>query len=646
MSIPPHQNGMDNPNRPSNNDMNQILDTYFTKKGFRQDEYALIQQQEPSSEQNMVSLEQLTDKLKHTPQTKVCLPKHIQSIQENPDQADAEAIIESYKQIREWIQGALDLYKSELNVLLYPLFIYTFLELLSKGYVEYGHVFLEKYKQNHTEHTEQINTLSTVDSIQDSSIQHFLNQKYAIRISSIPFELFFQHIKAKRFANLIRIVHQHLNIHIITGKLAPVSAGGSTTVYTKEDDMEIEIKKEKEEVEEEVLLDTTQLPTYQNTDSQTELESLAELRKRVAMASAASPSVCIYTFHHTHDQLNCIALSEDATLVAGGFSESFIKVWSLKGKKLQSTQEIEQGLEGSAFKKLVSHSGPVYGISFSHDNQYLISCSEDQTVRLWCLKTFKDVAVYKSHNYPIWDVDFGPFGFYFATASHDRTARLWSCDHMNPLRIFAGHLSDVNTVRFHPNSKYLVTGSSDRTARLWDVQRGTCVRVFTGHTGPVHTVAISPNGRLMASAGEDRSIILWDLGTGKRLKTMTGHTGFVYSISFNSDSTVLVSGGADGTVRVWDVNKDTAYDARQSDLDLKRPKYDKLNHKQHKEKKELEKARSVIDAKRKKTIESRDHLSVFPTKNTPIYTVQFTQRNLCLAAGAAHSTFDFLHDKS
>lgn len=31
---------------------------------------------------------------------------------------------------------------------------------------------------------------------------------------------------------------------------------------------------------------------------------------------------------------------------------------------------------------------------------------------------------------------------------------------------------------------------------------------------------------------------------------------------------------------------------------------------------------------------SNDHLSAFPTKNTPIYTVQFTQRNLCLAAGA------------
>jgi transcription initiation factor TFIID subunit 5 len=33
-------------------------------------------------------------------------------------------------------------------------------------------------------------------------------------------------------------------------------------------------------------------------------------------------------------------------------------------------------------------------------------------------------------------------------------------------------------------------------------------------------------------------------------------------------------------------------------------------------------------------IYSRDHLGVFPTKQTPIYNIQFTDRNLCLASGA------------
>ncbi len=42
-------------------------------------------------------------------------------------------------------------------------------------------------------------------------------------------------------------------------------------------------------------------------------------------------------------RMNCLTISQDTTLVAGGFSESFIKIWHLKGKLLQSKSEKEQG---------------------------------------------------------------------------------------------------------------------------------------------------------------------------------------------------------------------------------------------------------------------------------------------------------------
>lgn len=81
-------------------------------------------------------------------------------------------------------------------------------------------------------------------------------------------------------------------------------------------------------------------------------------------------------------RLNCITISEDITLVAAGFSESFIKVWHLKGQLLQSKYEKDANQSGTKYKKLIGHAGPVYGVSFSHDNQYLISCSEDQTGKI------------------------------------------------------------------------------------------------------------------------------------------------------------------------------------------------------------------------------------------------------------------------
>ncbi|KAI7898745.1 WD40-repeat-containing domain protein [Cokeromyces recurvatus] len=484
-------------------------------------------------------------------------------INQDPEENDLDTLLHGYENLREWIFNALDLYR---------------------------HI------EKHGKEIESLEMIKTTDDVENNTTAIlYLNNKYHIHMASIPFELFFHYIQENRFMRLIRIVNQHFHIHLATSKSSPASAGGSSG--KKEG---IVINEHNQQMDHQMDIDQTATVSFRGADIQAELDSLSDLRKRVSLGSAALP--------------------KDTTLIACGFSESFIKIWSLKGKKLQSKKEREADEPGTKYKNL---------------------------------DTFTNLVCYKSHNYPIWDVDFGPYGFYFATASHDKTARLWSCDHIDPLRIFAGHLSDVNTVRFHPNSKYVVTGSSDKTARLWDVQRGTCVRVFTGHTGSIHSVAISPNGRLMASGGEDQSILLWDLGTGKKLKAMTGHTGFIYSLSFSSDSTVLVSGSGDGTVRVWDVNKDTPYQNTyysEESNSKKRTKYDKSNGKQQQQKdskKEAEKIKLANNNdssdnnnnKRKKNgLESNDHLSVFPTKNTPIYTVQFTQRNLCLAAGAMISS--------
>ncbi|CEP13051.1 hypothetical protein [Parasitella parasitica] len=597
----------------------------------------------------------------------------------------------SYKNLREWIENSLDWYKPELRSVMFPIFVHSYLDLVSKNIPEKAKEFMDTYKSDHVElHTPDLNTLETVTEIQhireNGLAQMYRSNKYNLRMSGVPFELFLNYLQDNKFMLLLRIVNQYLNIQVVHGKLLKSAGGlemddvigitGHQTQQIEEfnkqhvqlgpsqldqsfkDEVEQTIKEQESRNEDgenanndyiplletfkKIVQETTvdgphfgdiPLPPYRGTDITAEIDSLKNLNHRIPLNESSLPSICCYTFHNTHDSLNCVSTTRDATLIAAGFSESFIKIWSLKGEKLKSLRNTinpahvndyndlnrQKERHGSEYKKLIGHSGPIYGLSFSRDNKYLVSCSGDKTARLWSTQTFSNLVVYKGHNSPVWDVDFGPYGFYFATASHDRTARIWSCDHINPLRIFTGHLSDVDTVKFHPNSKYIVTGSSDRTSRLWDVQTGNCVRMFTGHTGSIKTVDISPNGRLMASAGEDKTIMLWDIASGKRIKKLSGHTGFIYSLSFSADSNVLVSGGADNTVCVWDVNTDnTAAMASYMDTDNNDAKRAKLDD----------------DKKRKVVRESRERLAAFPTKQTPIYDIQFTDRNLCVVAGA------------
>ena len=55
---------------------------------------------------------------------------------------------------------------------------------------------------------------------------------------------------------------------------------------------------------------------------------------------------------------------------------------------------------------LMGHHGPVYGACFSAKGQYLLSSSEDCTVRLWDVDKRSCVVCYRGHQYPVWNVAF------------------------------------------------------------------------------------------------------------------------------------------------------------------------------------------------------------------------------------------------
>src|SRR6266702_3279592 len=147
----------------------------------------------------------------------------------------------------------------------------------------------------------------------------------------------------------------------------------------------------------------------------------------------------------------------------------------------------------------------VNSIALSPDGQRIVSCSYDETIRVWNATTGETEA--------------GPF---------------------------TGHTDWVTSVGFSPDGQRIVSGSNDRTIRVWNATTGeTEAGPFTGHTDSVTSVAFSPDGQRIASSG-DASI--------RMLTATTRNIESIRHVDFNDHSVINDEGwicGSNGELLMW-----------------------------------------------------------------------------------------------
>ena len=78
--------------------------------------------------------------------------------------------------------------------------------------------------------------------------------------------------------------------------------------------------------------------------------------------------------------------------------------------------------------------------------------------------------VLKGHSAPVKSIQFNCDGNYLLSASDDKTIKMWSVIDKKFIQTLKGHTNWIRRAQFSFDARMIASASDDKTVRLWDVE--------------------------------------------------------------------------------------------------------------------------------------------------------------------------------
>ena len=279
--------------------------------------------------------------------------------------------------------------------------------------------------------------------------------------------------------------------------------------------------------------------------------------------------------------------------------------FSPDGQRIVTASSRETQIWDLSGREIAKLNGSLSKAGLSPDGKYLITVTKN-TAQVWDFSGNR-IAELKGHQGSINDAQFSSDSRWMITASDDATIRAWNLAG-EEIGQFRGRLPAVKTARFSPDRQRIFATTDDGALRIWNVssepplsgvpmaggvETDTSIAVIKGARVNINTAQFSPDGqRLLAWSISDKTAVwIWDVSerqllllqrkallpgslsspsgqqlltiqgnvvqlsnaTGKLIAELKGHQDRIKDANFSPDGQRIVTASNDRTVRVWDL---------------------------------------------------------------------------------------------
>ena len=283
---------------------------------------------------------------------------------------------------------------------------------------------------------------------------------------------------------------------------------------------------------------------------------LSNFKKYSGINTATKMPLIFEQKNHHLGSLYCLDWSVSGRLLASGSNDKVIKLMVVpplseeEGKNNEDDDILELPISG--------HNGTIRSICFdpSSDLTLLTAGDLEKNIKIWDTENGSSKGELIGHNKDVTTIKWSNDGSYFGSGSADKTIKLWDLKSLKEIctipTLGYGPINDISLLNTG-EMIIIAAGHVDGNITIWDAQRKSLFTEIKENSQgkEIRTICFSPDGKYLISGGFDNKIKIYDILNNFNLASELEHNDKVVSVKWHPDLPIIVSTSADKTARIW-----------------------------------------------------------------------------------------------